>query len=79
VLDVIVPHNLEGFSLVSYHSTELFHIAQIDSSIQTHKFLVNVNVGNLKHLIVAIPQLPVELFNALITARGNFVNGCEAL
>jgi len=78
-LDVVVPRNLEGFSLVSCHSTELFHIARIDSSIRSHKVLVNVNVG--KYLIVAKPQLPVELFNALVMARGDFVtvNGCEAL
>ena len=49
-LDDVVPRNLKGFSLVSYHSTELFNIARIDSGIQTHKVLVNVNVG--KHLIV---------------------------
>jgi hypothetical protein len=48
-----------------------------DSSIRTHKVLVNVNVG--KNVIVTKPQLPVELFNALVTARGNFVNGCESL
>ena len=76
-LDVVVSRNLEGFSMVSCHSTELFHIARIDSSIRTHKILVNVNLG--KHLIVAKPQLPVELFNAIITARSNFVNGCEAV
>jgi hypothetical protein len=76
-LDVVVPCNLERFPLVSHHSTELFHIARIDSSIWTHKVLVNVNVG--KHLVVAIPQLAVELFNALVTASGNFVNGCDAL
>jgi hypothetical protein len=76
-LDVVVPCNLEGFPLVSHHRTELFHIARIDSSIRTHKVLVNVNVG--KNLIVAMPQLPVKLFNALVMASGNFVNGCEAL
>jgi hypothetical protein len=38
---------------------------------------VNVKVG--KHLIVAKPQLPVKLFNALVTARGNLVNRCKAL
>ena len=74
-LDGIVPCNLEGFSLVSYHGTELFHIARIDSSIRTHKLLINVNVG--KHLVVAIPQLPVELFDALVTASVNFVIGCK--
>ena len=62
---------IEGFSMVSCHSAELFHIARIDSSIRAHKFLVNVNVG--KNLIVAKPQLPVELFNALVTARSNFM------
>ena len=43
-----------------YHSAKLFHIARIDSSIWTHKVLMNVYVG--KHLIVAISwvQLPVE-------------------
>lgn len=45
-------------------STELFHIARIDSSIRTHKVLVNVIVR--KHLIVAIPQLPVELLTRLL-------------
>ena len=64
-LDVVVPRNLEGFSLVFCHSTELFHIVRIDSSIRTHKLLVDVNVG--KHLIVTKPQLPVELFNAFVT------------
>ena len=73
-LDVLVPRNLEGFSFVSCHSTELFHVVRIDGSIRTHKV---VTVG--KHLIVAKPQLPVELFNALVTARSNFVNGGEAL
>ena len=63
--------------MVSRHSTELFHIARIDNSIRTHKVLMDVNLG--KNLIVAKPQLPVELFNALITAESNFVNGCEAL
>jgi hypothetical protein len=76
-LDIVVPCNLEGFSMVSCHSTELFHFARIDSSIRTQKILVNVNVE--KDLSVAKPQLPVELFNALVTARGNFVNGCESL
>ena len=38
---------------------------------------MNVNIG--KQLIVAKSQLPIELYNALVTARGNFVNGCEAL
>ena len=52
-LDVLVPRNLEGFSLISCRSTELFDIARIDSSIRTHKVLVNVNVG--KHLIVDKP------------------------
>jgi hypothetical protein len=61
--------------VVSCHSAELFHIAQIDSSISTHKVLVNVNVG--KNLIVAKPQLPVELVNVLATARSNFVNKRE--
>ena len=53
----------------------MLHIARIDSSIRTHKLLINVNVG--KHLVVAIPQLPVELFDALVTASVNFVIGCE--
>ena len=75
-LDVLVPRNLEGFSVVSCHSTELLHIARIDNSIRTHKVLMNVNIG--KRLIVIKLPLPVELFNALVTARGNFVNGCEA-
>ena len=74
-LDVVVPYNLEGFSMVSCHGAELFHIARIDRSIRTHKVLMDVNVG--KNLIVAKPQLPVELFNALVTARSNFVNGGE--
>ena len=52
-LDVVVPCNLEGFSMVPRHSTELFHIARIDSSIRTHKVLMNVNVG--KQLIVVKP------------------------
>jgi hypothetical protein len=38
---------------------------------------MNVNVG--MDLIIAIPQLPVKLFDALVTASGNFVNGREAL
>ena len=74
-LDIVVPRNLEGFSLVSCHSTKPFHIVRIDSNIWTHKVLVNVNDG--KHLIVAGPQLPVKLFNALVMTRGNFVNGHE--
>ena len=76
-LDVVVPRNLEGFSVVSCHSTELLHISRIDNSIRTHEVLMNVNVW--KNLIVAKPQLPVELFNAIVTARGYFVNGCESL
>ena len=76
-LDVLVPRNLEGFSVVSCHSTELLHIARIDNSIRTHKVLMKSILGST--FIVTKPQLPVELFNALVTARGNFVNGCEAL
>jgi hypothetical protein len=60
-----------------FPATALNHIARIDSSIRTHKVLANANVG--KSLTVAKPQLPVELFNALATARGNFLNGCESL
>jgi hypothetical protein len=45
-------------SSISHHGTELFHVTQVDRSLRTHKPLVNVNVG--KHLIVAIPQLPVK-------------------
>ena len=59
------------------HSTKLFYIARINSSIWTHEVLVNVNVW--KNLIVAKPQLPVELFNVIVTTRGYFVNGCESL
>jgi hypothetical protein len=76
-LDVVIPHNLEGLSLVSHYGTELFHVARFDSNLRTHKVLMNINFA--KFLIVAIPQLPVKPFNAFITASGDFVNGCEAL
>ena len=69
-LDVFVPHNLEGFSVVSCHSTELLHIAQTDNSIQTHKVLMNVNIG--KHLIVTKPQLPAQAIDYFcMTADAN--------
>ena len=76
-LDVVIPRNLEGLSLVSHYGTELFHVARIDSNLWTHKIFMNINVR--KFPIVAIPQLPVKSFNAFIMASGDFVNGCEAL
>ena len=32
-----------------------------------------------RNLIEKMSQLPVELFNVLVMASGNFMNGCEAL
>jgi hypothetical protein len=59
--------------LVSRDVTELFHVARINGNLGTHKILANVNLGKL--LIVALPQLPVKPFNALIPASDNFMKG----
>lgn len=65
------------------YSLLIFHMIKLKLRILTFKTnkkkIRKSKKSKSRNLIEKMSQLPVELFNVLVMASGNFMNGCEAL
>jgi hypothetical protein len=74
-IDLIVSDRLEGLPLVPDDRTELFDCASLDRDLRSMEGLADVDIR--KSSIVAVPELPIELFDARVAARRNLMDGRE--
>ena len=76
-LDVLVSDGLERLALIANNSTKLFDVLCLNCDFRADESFMDVYLG--EGSIVSVPQLPVELLDALVTAVRELVDGGEAL
>ena len=75
-LDSWCPRGFERLALITNDGTKLFDIGSINCYFGTNESVTDIDVW--KRRVVAVPQLPVKLLDALITAINDFMNGSKA-
>jgi len=74
---LLVPRCFEGFALIADYSAELLNILSLDGNFWSHKLVANVD--RRKDFVVAVPEFPVELLDALVAINSDLMNWSKSL